>query len=122
MSPQAPYVPVHRAPIATADEQQRMLEKLARRAKPQVSVQISNTGETPKAELRLLEWEKPRRTGEGRAVMFSTCRTFRIDKVTTRTASDYTIWKLAAIRGELNQRLGCVDEPDKAKALCEAAR
>lgn len=97
-----------------------MWTTLAKRAKPQVSIQVPETVPTAQPELRpLLEWLKPVVTGIGTAMLKSTCGRFRIDRVTTQASVGYTCWEIRP--GELNKRLGAVDEPDAAKRLCEAA-
>lgn len=45
-----PYAPMHSAPLGTAADVEAMKVKLAKRIKPQVSVEVLNVGPTPKAE------------------------------------------------------------------------
>lgn len=118
MCPQMPYSPIHEPQKHVSQEE--MWAKLAKRAKPPVSIQVSEAVPTPKAELRaLIEWLKPVETGIGTAMLKSACGRFRIDRVTTQTSVGYTCWQMLA--GQLNKRLGAVDEAAAAKALCEAA-
>lgn len=104
------------------------LAKLNARVKPladapqELSAKPENVGATPKAELRQpLEWLKPVVTGPGTATMKTACGLFRIDKVASQLSVGYTCWKLSLMPGALNERLGCADDPEKAKALCNAA-
>lgn len=97
-----------------------MWAKLAKHTKPQVSIQVPQAGETPKAELRSpIEWLKPVNTGQGTAMLKSACGRFRIDRVATQASVGYTCWQMRP--GQLNKRLGAVDDADAAKKLCEAA-
>jgi hypothetical protein len=112
-----PYSPI-RAPEKHVSEED-MWAKLAKRTKPLVSINPPQAAQTPKAELRVLEWLKPVRTGEGTATVKTACGRFRIDRVTSQASVGYTCWQMRP--GHLNERLGCADDPDKAKRLCEAA-
>lgn len=67
-----------------------------------------------------LEWLAPVTTGLGTAMLKSACGHFRIDRVATQMSVGYTCWQMRP--GQLNKRLGAVDEAEAAKALCEAAR
>lgn len=119
MCPQMPYSPIHEPQKHVSQDE--MWAMLAKRAKPQVAIQVPKAEETPKAEfLSLIEWLKPVKTGEGTAMLKSACGQFRIDRVASQMSVGYTCWQMRP--GQLNRRLGAADEAEVAKALCEAAR
>lgn len=116
MSPQAPYVPMH-APQKHVT-QEEMWEKLAKHAKPQVSVKPLPAGQSPKEKFAL-EWEKPVRTGERSGYMLETLGRYSISKDANATEVTYTAWRRATTRDHVAVNLGCAMKREEAEALCQ---
>lgn len=117
MSPQAPYVPMH-APQKHVS-QEEMWEKLAKHAKPQVSVKPLPAGQSPK-EKSALEWEKPVRTGERSGYVRTVCGRYSITKDVSGDSVTYSAWRRASDKRSVPVNLGCRSDRESATALCEA--
>ena len=130
MSRVMPYVPTHLPPVATAEDIAAMKAKLARRV--QISVNGGSGERVPSSPCALpdgakpaptpaakIEWQPPRKLGDGSWVLKSMCQRYRIDKLIAKSETTYTCWRIEP--GELNQRLGLKHKADEAIALCQAS-
>lgn len=97
--------------------QEDMWKTLAKHSSPKVEVKIEKAGESPKAQLRVLQWCDPVRTGRLSGYLLSRCGTYSISK---NEGADkfvtYTAWCIAP-----KAQLGIVTTREAAEALCQAA-
>ena len=101
--------------------QEEMWEKLAKHAKPQVSVKPLPAAQSPKEKSTPLEWLKPIRTSAaGAGYVQTVCGRFSISKDGNPTDGfSYTAWSRATTPAT---NLGCSIVKDEAIAMCEAAK
>lgn len=97
--------------------QEDMWNTLSKHAKPQVHVQVSPAVATPKAELRVLQWEKPVKTGRLSGYVRTACGRFSISK---EEVGDNEVLYTAWVMGK-TPSLGTVTTREAAEKLCEAA-
>lgn len=116
--PVTPYQPMAPAKRCTSTED--MWETLAKRAKPQVSIQPLQAAQSPKAKVSL-EWGLPvwtsARGPEGSGYLPTACGRFSISKDAHELGFTYTAWKRDK---QPAMNLGCRRTSDEAKLLCEA--
>lgn len=122
MSPVAPYVPVHRPPLATEVDQTRMAEKLAKRSKSHVSVDVSPAGQSRNEKSDPESWPKaprenapstqpPRPLGKliwaerdvGSMGRYTTCHWYSCCQINRGTEVTYEVWTREPLTSGMKQ-------------------
>lgn len=114
---QIPYRPMGSQPkIADEKGVAAMFEKLAKHAKPQVSVAMQPP--QPKSQPKLLRWKKPVACSDGTVCLDSECGSYRIER---RERAGARMYHAMTMHPEFRFELGRRRSADEAKDLCEAA-